>query len=203
MTDPINHHPHSRYTLHEKANLYPFRDLIWGKTDGPFIDLKVDVPDPRNMYADGTAFLRVEDVVEMAHCLGMATLEEVEALKAENESLKALVNELPNKVGNYIERLSALSSDFIGSLHVRSSPVAVAGVEDSEDNDPNQPALFGDSGEADSESERDNRSPSGADGASSESGNESAVEQGPDDVPSSKRYDALDPLAALIALDGK
>ena len=121
MSDPINYHPHSRFTLHEKAALFPFRDLIWNKTDGPFFDLKVDFPDPRNVYADGTAYLRVEDVVEMAHCLGMSTREETEALKKEISELKAQLEELPKKVENFKNGLADLTSEFVASLSDRST----------------------------------------------------------------------------------
>ena len=173
MTDPINHHPHSRFTLHEKADLFPFRDLIWAKTDGPFFDLKVDFPDPRNMFADGTAYLRVDDVVEMAHCLGMSTLEETEALKKEIATLKAQLEELPTKVENFKNGLATLSVEFIASLS-DSSTCSVA--------EPEKLGL------AKADSKRAERNPKAS--------AKSPVSKGTDDVPSTT---GSDPFGGIFA----
>lgn len=135
MSELVNYHPHSRYTLHEKAGLYPFRDLIWNKTDGPFIDLKVDYPDPTNNYADGTAYLRTEDVIEMAHVLGMATREEMDALQKENAELKEKLKRLPTMVESFKNELHRTTSDFLAALDATDS-LALAYAEEPKNAEP-------------------------------------------------------------------
>lgn len=206
MSDPINYHPHSRFTLHEKAGLFPFKDLIWNKTDGPFVDLKVDFPDPANHYADGTAYLRVEDVIEIAHCLGMATREEIEALKKENAELKAKLLQLPTKVESFKNELSGVTSNFLSSLAASVSPL-VAGPEEPKDsepnNDPAQPSLFDevpeDNAGAIKRAKRDHPSAGKPDESAKQSGNESPVSKGPNELSGSDGNSA-DPLADFFGI---
>ena len=207
MTDPINYHPHSRYTLHEKANLFPFKDLIWQKTDGPFIDLKIDFPDPTNFYADGTAFLRVEDVVEMAHVLGMATREEVEKLKQENEELKAKLLQLPTKVESFKNDLSRTTTEFLATLD-STVPLVVADVEAESNAKPTFPKgrvkTVHHVSEADIRLDKglgtDHRSTSKPDDSAEQSGDESVSGKGPDELSGSVSNPAGDPLADFFGL---
>jgi len=207
MSDPINHHPHSRFTLHEKAYLYPFRDLIWNKSDGPFIDLKVDFPDPTNNYADGTAYLRVEDVVEMAHVLGMATLDEVTALKNENAELRARLNELPTKVESYKNELSRVTSEFLASLD-STVTLVVPDVPKSEDPEPTylteqsavkQPVWPSDEGTK-PRPKRNNSSSGRANDTAKQSGDESSVGKGPNELSGSVDKPAGESLTSLLGL---
>lgn len=206
MSDPINYHPHSRYTLHENAYLYPFRDLIWNKTDGPFIDLKVDFPDPANNYADGTAYLRVEDVVEMAHVLGMATLDEVTALKNENAELRARLNELPTKVESYKNELSRVTTEFLASLD-STVTLVVPNVVESESPEPTylteqsavkQPVWPSDEGTKPRPS-RNHPSAGRANDTAKQSSDEPVVSKGPDEL-SSPVGDSAGSLTDLLGL---
>ena len=204
MTDPVNYHPHSRFSLHEKAGLFPFRDLIWNRTDGPFIDLKIDFPDPRNNYVDGTAYLRVEDVIEMARCLGMATREDVDNYKTRIKELEAQVTAIPTKVEEYTNGLAKLSSDFLADL---SSPVSVdlAPVSESEVPEqtpsPEQPSLFESFEETDNGTDADSTSTSGPDEPAVESGNEPVVSERPDELSSAGSDEDTDPIRKLFRLE--
>ena len=206
MSAPINYHPHSRYTLHEKAELYPFLDLIWRKPDGPFIDLKVDYPDPTNNYADGTAYLRTEDIIEMAHVLGMATREEMDALKKENAELKAKLQQLPTMVESFKNELHRTTTDFLSALDATDS-LAVAYAEADGSPKPlklkkHYAALYPTEevgSESDEGTKRDDSNSSESDESAAESGNESVSGERPDDV-SSLVGDESDPLAAFLGL---
>jgi len=206
MADPVNYHPHSRYTLHEKADLYPFLDLIWRKPDGPFIDLKVDYPDPTNNYADGTAYLRTEDVIEMAHVLGMATREEMDALKKENAELKAKLNELPTKVEGFKNELSRVTTEFLSALDSPAS-VAVADVEEptdsKQDNPPEYTEFFKKEWASVTAANEglgtDDRDSGDADESAAEPSDESVSGEGPDDL-SSVDGNESDPLATFLGL---
>lgn len=220
MPDLINYHPHSRYTLHEKAPLYPFLDLIWRKPDGPFIDLKVDFPDPTNNYADGTAYLRVEDVIEMARVIGMATREDVEALRQENAELKAKLNQLPTKVEGYKDELHRITSDFVASID-SAVAMAVAYVEAKSDSEPDhsqgyatdgeqEPAAYqghgpdhrdsSDSDEGTGNGVRTDHSVSSeSDESAAESSDESVVSERSDELSSAVSNES-DPLASFLGL---
>lgn len=209
MSDPVNYHPHSRYTLHEKAGLFPFRDLIWNKTDGPFIDLKVDFPDPANFYADGTAYLRVEDVIEMAHVLGMSTREEVDALRKENEELKAKLLQLPTKVESFKNDLSRTTTDFLSSLDATVT-LALAHEKAAGDTEPANPPVYADFIEKDWESiksthkgtEPSDRGSGDSDESAEQPSDESPVSKGPNEL-SGSDSDPADPLASFLGLAGK
>lgn len=198
VSEPINYHPHSRFTLHEKANLYPFRDILWGRTDGPFIDLKVDYPDPANHYADGTAFLRTEDVVEMAHCLGMSTREETEALKAEIQQLKAQVAKIPTLVEEYKNELSGTTAAFLDRLAGRESvdlpvvekPKAPPIARSKKAPKAPEPVLSDEQG-----SERDDSGSGESDESNLESSAKPVGSEGSDDVSGSVDNTAADPLS--------
>lgn len=185
MTELVNYHPHSRYTLHEKADLFPFHDLIWRKPDGPFIDLKVDYPDPTNNYADGTAYIRVEDLIEMAHILGMSTREETEVLKKENAELKAKLSELPTKVERYKDELHRVTTSFLADLDSTVS-VAVVDVEEpaaTESSDTKkQPKPAKAVPKSDKGLVGDDRSASDSDESAAKPSDESSGSKGPDDV---------------------
>lgn len=203
MTDLTNYHPHSRYTLHEKAYLFPFRDLIWNKADGPFIDLKVDFPDPANHYADGTAYLRVEDVVEMAHVLGMSTREETEALKKENAELRARLNELPTKVEGYKDELARVTNSFLSSLD---SPVSVvvpaseeAGSKESDSNKAESTGSEDLSGSDKAASGNDSVSVSSVK-SDKQSGSKSSSVKGPDDLSGALGNATDNPLAGILGI---
>jgi hypothetical protein len=209
MSDPVNYHPHSRYTLHEKAGLFPFRDLIWNKTDGPFIDLKVDFPDPANFYADGTAYLRVEDVIEMAHVLGMSTREEVDALRKENEELKAKLLQLPTKVESFKNDLSRTTTDFLSSLDATVT-LALAhekAAGDAEPYDPKKSASFNKTATFDLDDFDEGTGPSDrgsgdSDESAEQPSDESPVGKGPNEL-SGSDSDSADPLASFLGIVGK
>jgi hypothetical protein len=108
LTLPHNYHPHSRYTLKEAPWGFNASDLIHNDISGPVFDLGVDLEDRH-----GFAYIRVTDVEEMARVLGMATRDEVAALKLRIKELNAEVNNVPDEVEKLKDGLSVLVSDFL------------------------------------------------------------------------------------------
>lgn len=95
----------SRFLLWERPEAYPFYDVINRSSEGPVFDLSVEL----DSY-DGSLYLKAEHVIEMARSLGMATIDEVEKLLAENLTLKEQINRLP-------EAQEELKSGINGAVH--------------------------------------------------------------------------------------
>lgn len=114
----VSHHPHSRFFLREKPDVYPGLDLINNTPDGPVIDLGVDLDSKL-----GVAYLRVTDVEEMARVLGYITREDAEALRNRIVELEAQVNRAPDLVEGFMHELRDTVDRFSGRLSADSGAV--------------------------------------------------------------------------------
>lgn len=90
-----------RFILLDKPAAHPFSDIITGTPEGPVFDLSVDLE-----YYTGVAYVKAEHVVEMARTLGMATIEEVEEMRAHIATLEARENQLPAHVESLINGIN-------------------------------------------------------------------------------------------------
>ena len=108
---PENHHPSSRFTLHEVPFGWLAADIVHNTQDGPVFNLGTELDDRM-----GFAFLRVSDVEDMARVLGMATKDEVAGYKATIDRLESQIGILPKEVGKLQDGLDDLVNDFRGVL---------------------------------------------------------------------------------------
>ncbi|ALY09285.1 hypothetical protein FDG92_gp13 [Arthrobacter phage Jasmine] len=108
---PENHHPSSRFTMHEAPFGFLAADIVHGTQDGPVFNLGTELDDRM-----GFAFLRVSDVEDMARVLGMATKDEVAEYKATIARLELQIGILPKEVGKLQDGLDDLVNDFRGVL---------------------------------------------------------------------------------------
>lgn len=143
MSLPENFHPHSRYVLKEAPWGYNASDLIHRDISGPVFDLGVDLEDRH-----GIAYIRVSDVEEMARVLGMATRDEVKALKNQIKELNAEVTNVPREVEKLKDGLDDLVSDFLHRVVVGdSADIPVPSVDSGEEIEGQSELPFGDSDE--------------------------------------------------------
>lgn len=166
MTLPENYHPHSRYVLKEAPWGYQSADLIHRDISGPVFDLGVDLDDRH-----GIAFIRVTDVEEMARVLGMATRDEVQALKARIEELNAEVKNVPNEVESLKNGLDILVSDFLDRVVPRADSLDESVPTESTEAEPDN--SDGDNGSSDSGTSKD-----------AEQSSDDAKRKGPDELSS-------------------
>lgn len=165
MTLPVNYHPHSRYVLKEAPWGYMASDIIHNDISGPVFDLGVDLDDRH-----GIAYIRVTDVEEMARVLGMATRDEVKALKFRIDELNAEVLNVPTEVEKLKDGLSVLVSDFLDRVVPRAdSDVPVAELEQGEGDKGKLSDSEQDSGESRSDAKK-NHPASGGKGSNELSG---------------------------------
>ncbi|USL89094.1 hypothetical protein SEA_CASSEROLE_12 [Arthrobacter phage Casserole] len=108
---PENHHPSSRFTLHEAPFGWLAADIVHGTQDGPVFNLGTELDDRM-----GFAFIRVSDIEDMARVLGMATKDEVAKYKATIAGLESQIGILPKEVGKLQDGLDDLVNDFRGVL---------------------------------------------------------------------------------------
>lgn len=98
----------SRFLVWPKPLSYPFYDLINRDTNpGPVFDLAVELSD-----YNGSVYLRVDSVIEMARVLGMATTDEVSALNAHIASLESQISKLPSAQEELKNGLASLVGKF-------------------------------------------------------------------------------------------
>lgn len=108
----------SRFLIWDKPNAYPKYDLILRSSDGPVFDLGVILED----YS-GSVYLRPEHVIEMGRTLGMATKEEVQALRQSIENLNSQIDELPNAQEELKNGINDAVGRFYSSLSGVKPPV--------------------------------------------------------------------------------
>lgn len=112
MSEPlVNYHPHSRYRILEKPGAYPGLDIINNTSDGPVIDLGVDMD---NTF--GVGYIQVKDVLEISRVLGFITREEAQAKDDRIAELEAQVNNIPNKVESFTNELRNTVDRFVSGL---------------------------------------------------------------------------------------
>jgi len=112
-------HTSSRFLVWDKPLAYPFYDLINRDTDpGPVFDLNIEMQD----YT-GRVYLALPTVIEMAQSLGMATIEEADAMRAEIAELKKQINRLPSAQENLKSGIDSLVSEFLADLRNDKSDV--------------------------------------------------------------------------------
>lgn len=111
----------SRYLVWPKPLSYPFYDLInRDTTPGPVFDLNVELSD-----YNGSVYLSVNSVIEMARVLGMATTDEVAALNARIAELESQIGKLPQAQEELKNGLASLVSKFHTDLLTDDSVVPV------------------------------------------------------------------------------
>lgn len=121
-----------RFKLWDRPAVYPQVDLVNRAPEGPVFDLGVTTED------DGGVYLRAEHVEEMAGMLGWKSPEEVEALVAENDSLKNQINNMPNATEELKDGIDNCIRDFYERLDYRPAvefEVAEAVSGDSEESE--------------------------------------------------------------------
>lgn len=108
----------SRYLLWDKPMAHPFFDIIHRDTSpGQVFDLNIDL----DSY-DGSVYIKVQDIVEMARSVGMMTKEEADKLREENKELRRQINKLPvvqeelksgldDLVAKFFARLNSIDSE--------------------------------------------------------------------------------------------
>lgn len=112
MTEPF---VSSRFLIRDKPVAYPYYDLCLQDSQGPVFDLNVDM----DSY-NGSVYLRTDHVIEMGRTLGMATKEEVAALRETIDELRRQINTLPfaqEELKSGIDDLVARFYSTINTLH--------------------------------------------------------------------------------------
>lgn len=103
----------SRFLIWPKPLAYPYFDLITRDTSpGPVFDLAVEL----DSY-DGSVYIKVEHIVEMARSVGMLTVDEAEKLRAENKELRRQINKLPKAQEELKDGLDDLTAKFFASIN--------------------------------------------------------------------------------------
>lgn len=141
----------------------PGLDIIHKSPDGPVFDLTIDTDN----LPFGTAYIRAEDVEQMARSLGWVPPEEYEAKDRRIQELEAQIKVLPGIVEEYKDGLSDLSDRFHDSL-VSAASIPLASVGEEPESEPEE---SGDSAETSGQGDSDNS------------------EQGPNGVPESPSYE--------------
>ena len=102
-----------RYLLWDKPPAYPFFDIIHSDTNpGRVFDLSIDLEG-----YNGSIYIKVQDIVEMARTIGMLTVPEVERLRAENAELRRQINKLPAVQEELKSGLDDLTARFFVNLN--------------------------------------------------------------------------------------
>ncbi|ASZ72585.1 hypothetical protein NELLIE_12 [Arthrobacter phage Nellie] len=129
---PENHHPSSRFTLHEAPFGWLAADIVHGTQDGPVFNLGTELDDRM-----GFAFIRVSDIEDMARVLGMATKDEVAKYKATIARLESQISILPKEVGKLQDGLDDLVNDFRGVLarHDPNNESLFSAIQDGSESD--------------------------------------------------------------------
>lgn len=119
-----------RFSIHERPMAFPHTEIVNNTPDGPVFDIGVDLD-----MRDGVVYIKVEHVIEMAEMLGMATKDEVAALKDRIKELTAEVEVLPDRIGVFENELSELVDRFRTSLSDPASSDNPVGNVESNDPD--------------------------------------------------------------------
>lgn len=107
------HFKSSRFLVWPKPLAHPKFDLITRDTNpGPVFDLAVEL----DSY-DGSVYIKVEHIVEMARSVGMLTVDEAAKLRAENKELRRQINKLPKAQEELKDGLDDLTAKFFASLN--------------------------------------------------------------------------------------
>ena len=114
----------ARFLLWDQPHAYPQYDIINRDTAGPVFDLGVDLDD-----YNGSIYIRSEHIIEMARDLGMATTDEVEALKATIKSLRDQIEVLPMAQEELKDGIDSLVRNFYSHLHNGESALPVLSEE--------------------------------------------------------------------------
>lgn len=121
-----NYKPEGRYPLLDRPINLPGLDIIHKAPDGPVFDLTVDTDN----LPFGTAYIRAEDIEQMARSLGWVPPEEYEAKDYRIRELEAQIQVLPSIVEEYKDGLVELSDRFHDSLvSAANIPLASVGEE--------------------------------------------------------------------------
>lgn len=115
----------TRFVYLDRPLAYPFFDIVLRDTNpGGCFDLSVLLED----YT-GSLYLRQEHVIEMARSLGMATVDEVAAMKARIQELEGRINRLPEAQEELKNGLAKLVGDFHSRLLSDGSESVVGDLE--------------------------------------------------------------------------
>lgn len=118
MTEPF---VSSRFLIRDTPVAYPFYDLCLQDSQGPVFDLNVEM----DQY-NGSVYLRTDHVIEMARTLGMATVEEVAAMRETIIELRRQINKLPIAQ----EELKSGIDDLVGQFYSTINTVTADDVDD-------------------------------------------------------------------------
>jgi len=111
MSEPV--FTSGRYLLWDKPLSHPYFDIIHRDTDpGRVFDLNLDLEN-----YNGSIYIKVQDIVEMARTIGMLTVPEVERLKEENAELRRQINLLPAAQEELKDGLDDLTAKFLASIN--------------------------------------------------------------------------------------
>ena len=127
MTEPF---VSSRFLIREKPTAYPHYDLILQDSQGPVFDMNVEM----DGYS-GSVFIRTDHIVEMARTLGMATVDEVEAMRNTIADLRRQINKLPLAQEELKIGIDNLVGQFYASINTV-DPVDDTPVPDVQESEP-------------------------------------------------------------------
>lgn len=102
----------TRFLIFDRPVAAPHFDLINRDTSpGPVFDLGVDLEG-----YDGSVFVKIDDIKEMARTLGMLSAEDAKLITDENKSLRAQLNNLPEQTEVLKGELDRVISNFHAGL---------------------------------------------------------------------------------------
>lgn len=143
-----NYKPEGRYPLLDRPINIPGLDIIHKSPDGPVFDLTIDTDN----LPFGTAYLRAQDVEQMARSLGWISREEYLAKDERIRELEAQIQVLPSIVEEYKDGLVDLSDRFHDSL-VSAANIPLASVGEESESEPEE---SGDNSETSGQDDSDN-----------------------------------------------
>lgn len=117
----------TRFLILDRPSCAPHFDLINRDTaPGQVFDLGVDLEG-----YDGSVFIKVNDIKEMARSLGMLSAEDAKLITDENKRLQRMVDNLPEQAEVLKSELDRVVSAFHSSLS--GGTIADSSENDSED----------------------------------------------------------------------
>lgn len=121
----------SRFFILDRPSCAPHFDLITRDTSpGQVFDLGVDLEG-----YDGSVFIKVSDIKEMARSLGMLSAEDAKLITDDNKRLKRMVDKLPEQSEVLKSELDRVVTNFHNSLSDVNSDADASGESETDDKD--------------------------------------------------------------------